>query len=58
MRADNARTAGITGSGLGLYLCRELVTAHGGQLWFQSTEGKGSTFFLALPLFQTNQEQD
>lgn len=50
MRADNARAAGIHGSGLGLYLCRELVEGHGGRVWFQSTEGQGTTFFLTLPL--------
>jgi len=50
MRADNARAAGIHGSGLGLYLCRELVDGHEGRVWFQSAEGQGTTFFLTLPL--------
>ncbi len=49
MRADNAAAWGISGTGLGLYLCRELVERHGGQLWFESEEGRGSTFFLTLP---------
>jgi signal transduction histidine kinase len=51
MRADNAVAWGISGTGLGLYICRELVERHGGLLWFESEEGKGSTFFLALPVF-------
>jgi PAS domain S-box-containing protein len=49
MRADNAVAWGISGTGLGLYICRELVQRHGGQLWFESHEGAGSTFFLTLP---------
>ena len=49
MRADNAVSWGISGTGLGLYLCHELVERHGGQLWFESEEGAGSTFFLRLP---------
>jgi signal transduction histidine kinase len=50
-RADNARKAGIGGTGLGLYLCRELVERQGGRIWFESDEGKGSTFHVALPLY-------
>ncbi len=49
-RADNAAAHGIGGTGLGLYLCHELVERHGGQIWFESEEGKGSTFFVRLPL--------
>jgi len=51
MRADNAVAWGISGTGLGLYICRELVEHHAGQLWFESEEGVGSTFLLTLPAF-------
>jgi signal transduction histidine kinase len=50
-RADNARKAGIGGTGLGLCLCRELVERQGGRIWFESDEGKGSTFYVSLPLY-------
>lgn len=38
-----------SGSGLGLYLSRQIVEAHQGQIWVESEEGKGSRFFVVLP---------
>ncbi|MGH2487068.1 MAG: sensor histidine kinase, partial [Ktedonobacterales bacterium] len=49
-RADNARELGIGGTGLGLYLCRELVRLQGGRIWFTSVEGEGTTVYFTLPL--------
>ena len=49
-RAENAREQGIPGTGLGLYLCRELVTLQGGRIWFTSIEGHGTTFYVTFPL--------
>lgn len=37
------------GTGLGLYLVQEIVTAHGGQVTVESVEGHGTTFTLTLP---------
>ena len=38
------------GMGIGLHLCREIVTRHGGSIWFESAAGRGSTFYFRLPL--------
>jgi PAS domain S-box-containing protein len=51
-RLDPNLTRGVGGTGLGLYICRELVRRMNGRLWVASKEGQGSTFFFELPLAQ------
>ncbi len=48
-RLDPDMTGGIGGTGLGLYICRELVRRVNGRIWLESESGAGSTFFVELP---------
>jgi PAS domain S-box-containing protein len=48
-RLDPDMTRGIGGTGLGLYICRELVRRVNGRIWLESESGVGSTFFIELP---------
>jgi PAS domain S-box-containing protein len=49
-RLDPQMTRGVGGTGLGLYICSELVHRMGGNIWVESSEGEGSTFLLELPV--------
>jgi signal transduction histidine kinase len=40
----------VSGTGLGLYICRLIVEGHGGQIWVESELGRGSTFGMSLPV--------
>ena len=46
--AKRKGTAGEQTYGLGLYICRQIMEAHGGRIWFDSAKDKGSTFFIQL----------
>lgn len=49
-RVDNAMTRETQGAGLGLYIVRSIVDAHGGHVWVESEPGQGTTFSFVLPL--------
>ncbi len=48
-RAENASKNSPDGNGLGLYIAKRIVEKHGGQIYFESIEDKGTTFFVKLP---------
>jgi signal transduction histidine kinase len=43
-------TQGVGGTGLGLYICRELIERMDGRIWVDSEPGRGTTFTFELPL--------
>jgi PAS domain S-box-containing protein len=47
-RADPQMVRGVGGTGLGLYICKELVGRMGGRIWVEPNDGKGSAFFFEL----------
>jgi two-component system sensor histidine kinase ResE len=48
-RAKNAVRVKTEGTGLGLYIARNIIEAHGGKIWAESEEGKGAKFYFTVP---------
>jgi two-component system sensor histidine kinase VicK len=55
-RLDPGMTRGIGGTGLGLYICRELVRRVDGRIWVEPNDGPGSVFYVDIPFAADRQE--
>ncbi|MFH1426109.1 MAG: ATP-binding protein [Candidatus Kerfeldbacteria bacterium] len=51
-RGQNAKEKETAGSGLGLYIVKNVIGRHRGQLWFESEVGKGTSFYISLPVLK------
>ncbi len=49
-RFYRVRSEKATGTGLGLFICKQIIDAHRGKIWAESTLGEGTTFFIELPI--------
>ncbi|RED76071.1 sensor histidine kinase [Cohnella phaseoli] len=57
-RVDRSRSRATGGTGIGLSICKEIVTLHQGSIQAESTEGQGTTFSIRIPLFEDTTEKN
>jgi PAS domain S-box-containing protein len=57
-RVEGGYTRKTPGSGLGLYICRNIIDAHGGRIWGKSKLGEGSTFGFTVPLARKSEDDE
>ncbi len=57
-RLDRARSREAGGTGLGLSIVKHIIQAHGGDVWVESEVGRGSTFYLEMPVDPSRQAND
>ena len=58
VQLNNVYSKKESSTGLGLTITKELVELHGGKIWFESTVGKGTTFYVKLPLVHEKKQEE